>query len=473
MSQSPYPRENDDEVLSERPRTRGGITTRTWHRIVAVLAFATAASISQSYQCLRSYRISLVNIEFEEPKQGGNMETTGLPTSKVTDDSETAVFGSIVNSSKATRVSSSVKLQANATDNDNQEEPLLTTTGQSVLSEPHTPLPPIEAFVQNDTIVGNVSTLLQFAIIGYAKCGTSAVSAWLGQHDEVDMIPGESFALYRRMPHKLAWWLHSRKQGNIMSGNYTGRSLPKQGYKQPKDIYALYVLQYFSQYWPDAKLIVTLRHPIRWFESYYNFREWDLSSEAKSSILPLVSIGRRLRIGKYMLISDLSLETGLGQFHVFLSVLGKTLQNEDEKEWPLLQAFLKKREVALFPFERLPNKVFLLDTAQMSDSNMTQIHQLRQDLGNFLDLTTPLSDIPHLRPETRWQTKEELALRNQNRVNICDAEYEEYRAELLRIGQAASVWIQNPLLVQDDVMVSSHEYFCEILDSWKEDPCAI
>jgi hypothetical protein len=31
-------------------------------------------------------------------------------------------------------------------------------------------------------------------------------------------------------------------------------------------------LQYFDDYFPKTALIVGLQHPVRWFESYYNFR---------------------------------------------------------------------------------------------------------------------------------------------------------------------------------------------------------
>jgi hypothetical protein len=43
------------------------------------------------------------------------------------------------------------------------------------------------------------------------------------------------------------------------------------GYKAPSDIRRPATLEAINRYWPKTKLVVGLRHPLKWFASFYNF----------------------------------------------------------------------------------------------------------------------------------------------------------------------------------------------------------
>jgi hypothetical protein len=47
--------------------------------------------------------------------------------------------------------------------------------------------PPLDQLVQGDAITGNVSWLLDFAILGHAKCATTFLSSWFREHSSVQV----------------------------------------------------------------------------------------------------------------------------------------------------------------------------------------------------------------------------------------------------------------------------------------------
>jgi hypothetical protein len=110
----------------------------------------------------------------------------------------------------------------------------------------------------NNNNIYNVSWLLDFAIIGFGKSGTSSVLYWLSQQDHVSAFTPEVWELMLHQPHKMVEYLY--------------RDLPRErhlrrGYKGPSDVTQAHVIDYFRNYFPQTKLIVGLRHPIRFFES--------------------------------------------------------------------------------------------------------------------------------------------------------------------------------------------------------------
>jgi hypothetical protein len=59
------------------------------------------------------------------------------------------------------------------------------------------------------------------------------------------------------------------------------------------------------------------------------------------------------------------------------------------------------------------------------------------------------------------------------KINICDSNYTELRNILLDMARPASVWIRKYFIESEDVVVSSKEYFKEIIETWMHDPCDI
>jgi len=356
----------------------------------------------------------------------------------------------------------------------------------SSTARPQQALQPLESYLVNNTIVGNVSSLLHFAIIGFAKCSTTSLASWLSQHPELELVPEagamhESFALLYGQPHRLTYWLwqalerhhhhggKNRSSYSSSSWNWnsppssaTASVPPKFGYKQPKDIYTPQVLGYFQAHWSQTRLILTIRHPIHWFQSYWNFRY------PGGNAIPTKALGRKKPMGQ---MRYHSIYTGLGEYHVFLAALGKTPLT-DEAELSLLRPFWRPGDEATSHRYKLSNPIFLLESSQLHDTNATRTDALQRDMTNFLGLSTPLTQVPHIQPESLFLTDEERAKRV--KVDLCDAQYDHVRAKLLEIGTAASQWLRNYFLTSEvggGVTVSSPEYVNQLLMQWTIDPC--
>lgn len=112
--------------------------------------------------------------------------------------------------------------------------------------------PPLETLIQGENIVGDVQFLLDFAIVGFGKAGTSTMMDWLAAHPSVAMFSREVYDLVQQRPAKL---VRSLYEDLPVGRNY------RRGYKNPLEISQKHVLAYYRNYWPTTKMIVGLRHP--------------------------------------------------------------------------------------------------------------------------------------------------------------------------------------------------------------------
>jgi len=217
------------------------------------------------------------------------------------------------------------------------------------------------------------------------------------------------------------------------------------GYKNPTDITSQKAIKLILQYWPKTKLIVGLRHPILWFQTYYNFR---VRAGIKMPPADSEHLMRHCSHKFYGVCAEESL------FHQHLSFLGKTNMTEDEVS--LLGPFIRPR-----PVGRLPNKVFLYELNQLHDYNHTRAFRYRRDLSDFLGLNKTLKEID----------LSNVTLSKDNVLDICLERYKRLRSILLKNAQSSSLWIRYYFLSHPDVFVSSPDHFQELLQQWMVDPC--
>jgi hypothetical protein len=145
-------------------------------------------------------------------------------------------------------------------------------------------IPSLDSIIdENMTLIGDPQPLLDFAIIGFGKCGTSTlmyelflsltattaivrkvalrvrflpiivalcIRYWLADHPELQVIRHEVYDLVRSQPGRLVKRLHQLTQ-----------NLPR-GYKCPTDVNQEHVLDYYRRYFPKTKLFVGIRHPV-------------------------------------------------------------------------------------------------------------------------------------------------------------------------------------------------------------------
>lgn len=344
------------------------------------------------------------------------------------------------------------------------------TPMQVIASNPNRPLLRSLLNFTTNEIIGNVDFLLDFAIIGFPKCGTTAFQDWLSSHhDQIAMLSGEPFPLMHRKPHLLVWRLYTQLP-----------AVPEtlvRGYKNPLDIRSPTSVESLSNYFPRTLLIVGIRHPVHWFESLYNFKVQNLPPHVDPSIWG----DPNELIDKCEDWTDTHcVGTAKAWYHVHLASLGKVdFPQEWKKEYPRYLQNITK----------VPNHIFLYESNQLqfqkeeekednndnNDKPTLFLHeeQFRQDLQNMLHLKHPLSlsmsrkkpDIEHLPP--RQQRR-----KNRLKIDICNAQYIPLRNALMHIARQASHWIVNNFIQSPDVHVSSREYFIELMSQWQEDPCS-
>ena len=107
-----------------------------------------------------------------------------------------------------------------------------------------------------------------FGIIGFPKTGTSFLLHALGKHPEISMPTSETCKLSK---------FDKLKKENIFliaaQQSEDERTPPtRYGFKCPTMIRRMALLEQFVPISNETRLVVGVRHPVLWFQSFYNFR---------------------------------------------------------------------------------------------------------------------------------------------------------------------------------------------------------
>jgi hypothetical protein len=332
-------------------------------------------------------------------------------------------------------------------------------------------------------LVGNVQFLLDYAIVGFSKCGTTTLLKWIRRDPNVLTFKREIHELVNDDPGGLVERLYQNILDNPNITTSRTDNLPKaflQGFKNPEILQVPKALQHMHAYWPETKLIISVRNPLKWFRSFYNFRltMGHLNLVGRD---PHALIGHCDNGGKILC-------THMGAFHVKLFRLGKTDMSSDELELlnpyiagsdqDILEHVIHRQTVqpqqstttgSIIP--KMKNKVFFLDLRQLSDSNHTRSKMFRQDLQQFLGLRHDLTPVFRARPFKQLELTLDEESKRHKIQSICDLKHLPLQQELFPMAQKASLWIRNYFLKSEDVVVSSPDYVEELLETWMHNPC--
>ncbi|CAB9503647.1 expressed unknown protein [Seminavis robusta] len=313
--------------------------------------------------------------------------------------------------------------------------------------------PPLAQVVNGDReLIADPQFLLDFAIIGIEKCGTSTLMKWLGGHSEVQCFQQEEPSLFMNQPGVLAKRLYKVFPGEQF----------KRGYKNPIDLFQPCVLRNFQEVFPETKLILTIRHPVRYFESLHNFRIQNLPDPNDEFTPPLERIGICNQYSQ-------GLCTDHAHFALWIYRLGKTVD--------MPKTEIQRKIIDTHPWEAnhytypSTNKVFLVEMSQLQDNDPERTEALKQDLATFLELKHTFDqEAPHFVPGMKWST-ESQAIRDSRKIDICEDQYRPLRAELMKGARETSLWITTFFLASKDVFISSPEFFDQAMKAWMNDPC--
>jgi hypothetical protein len=408
------------------------------------------------------------------------------------------------------------------------------TTEISVLTPPllnkndtaqERPRPPLDTLIHpvHGNLTGaNVSWLLDFAIVGFGKCGTSTVRnglfcfslqlnnyglfhvpspsisprsilscvkniqmmEWLANHPEVACFRKEqctstrtiqlngsnpSFShspFFSSLPD-YADHLSGKKEANMVQKLY--QKLPegpyKRGYKAPTDVTQMHVLQSLEDHFPKARLLIGIRHPILWFQSLYNFRTQNFMDLETQLPHPDKLIGKCVK-------GSQNTCTIKGDFAYHLYKLGKTVANVTTQPTALerqIHARWHPHTAISKPIAR-PNPVFLFEMSQLASKEEAKRKRLRGSVRNFLGLEEEMPPMPHKIPSKKFDNATQR-IKNERKIRICDDEYLAVRQHLMELSKQTYHWFYESFLQSPGVAVSDRQDFLEAMEFWLHDPC--
>ena len=285
---------------------------------------------------------------------------------------------------------------------------------------------------------------LDFAIPGFPKCGTSTLMYYLHHHPEIHMFPRERCEMTSNDPSPL---LH-----DLAHINKNGSKWPLTGIKCPRELESGAIPKHYSKHYGTAdppKLLVGIRHPVLWFESFYNHRVRNGNAMHPDPNAFIGKCRRRMH----------GVCTNRAAFHAYLASLMGQKDGISNGFMPHFYEHVSTGE----PYR---GSVFLYEIKQLNDRNISRATLFRNDLQNFLGLRQELPSMIWFRPGRQDEDIGAVV----PEMDICATANNRLRGALMEHATNASKWIRMYLLGRG-VTVSSRNYFENLVDGWLVDTC--
>jgi hypothetical protein len=288
-------------------------------------------------------------------------------------------------------------------------------------------------FHDNETNKDEIA--LDFYVAGFPKCGTTTLLRTFAQHEETVVPPMEECSLDVVFQDDYAY---TRLQQNLKEA--TNRTDPnlKRGIKCPFGLTTAKGIERLEDWFPSTKLIFGVRHPVFFFQSFYNYRILEVNQGKQQGPIP----SPESLIGS---VDWIRVSTDNARFERVLSKLGKTAASKEPST---------------------PFKVFLYTLEQMEDDDEERGAQLRKTLGDFLDLKKPIEPLEASNINTYVGNKG-----FPETIDICDTKHDALRNVLVENGKKTQEWILNEFIKSPDVTVANEGHFAKIISDWGSDPC--
>lgn len=218
----------------------------------------------------------------------------------------------------------------------------------------------------------------------------------------------------------------------------------------------------YSTHLPRMKMIMGIRHPVSWFESFYNMQASNGNAYkiAKKDPYNLSNVCTAQRCMNYCTPRQLFC-VGRTRFHLTLASLGKTNLTETERQ--LLAPNDEDGGKSLVNL-KVRNPIFLYD-----------LNELREDylwdgMANYLGMN---GGIEH----DQYVSSHGYNENSTDRIDICDEKFDKLRGMIMPYAYDLSVWLQDyfiPLAKDEnrpDVSLAQPHLFNELIEKYKTDPC--
>jgi hypothetical protein len=322
---------------------------------------------------------------------------------------------------------------------------------------------------------------------------------WLNKHDEIAVVHKEIMSLQKQHPARILKFVML----HLPEGRY------RRGYKSPNDVEDGRARNKLRVHYPETRLLVGLRHPVLWFESFYNHRV----QNGRSMPNLVEEIKNR---------SDSSVQLFCGSnwqgacfprshFHTSLARWGKTpllSPDDDNKDYESYYGagYMRNDEWKLFSNKHRkelrqginqtaisPNPIFLYDVGQLRMPGGDNGHETKGQQKHYEDFVLSLQDFLGVpmnvtaMPTMMWESPgnrdginaTEQARRESLKIDLCDDKHEIPRKWLIDVGANMAKWIADYFVKSphgvfvgggiDETDGSSR--FLEILESYGKDPC--
>ena len=367
--------------------------------------------------------------------------------------------------------------------------------------------------------------LINFVIAGFPKCGTTYLQNKIFYESEKVFIPHHETTFlandkYEEFKNEFA---------NVTQLQKNSRNPLVVGYKAPFELGKQRSLRNLQAFFPDIRMIITMRHPVLEFQSLYNMNLRKLPEipplyehvgNCREQCLFSSSEGTETTVARkkasQKCLKDVAFCTGGASFHQFLSRLGLTPMNTTEEldlldyhhmsihpfpEWkkqsdgnsdqrirnsdqqsylrsPSQNTELNHREGASKSEKGNKGRLFLIENGQMDNfANQSIADDLNSDLEKFLGLEP--GDLPRAPPGDGDKRRKIPYYwppgREEHKLRICLERHRPLREVLMQTSRKASKWILEYLLHPsnlDVVVASNMDTFKRMIEGWNTDPCS-
>jgi len=279
---------------------------------------------------------------------------------------------------------------------------------------------------------------IDFFVAGFPKCGTTSLHEILMSHEEVTMPQSEQCVIDKsRYSVKEAFDFVVSEIDKIDASSLEQKQV--RGGKCPMFIWNSKRIENVASSFGLERIVVGVRHPILFFQSFYNYRVLEFH-EGK------LHKNRELQ-------SPPSAESLIGQ----------------QNQWEDVSTFSAQFEKALKGI--IPSgdssplslvKVFIYSAEQLKGGAS---ELFRNSLKDFLGLQRPVKAIIHSNKNDALERKMPYVM------DICDERYIGLRDLLTKNAIATSRYLLDEFINERNVEVGDIEQFRAIVETWSNDPC--
>lgn len=290
-------------------------------------------------------------------------------------------------------------------------------------------------------------TILDFVIAGFAKCGTTTMEGNLGAlapmplKDVCTPLANTISYAYRNWPKA-----YPDKDGRNDTKLYRGTKCPV----------FVHNLSSWSRNLPRTLIIVGIRHPVLWFQSFWNMQAQNFPHNYKNSTpydrTKICSKCQNKGCPRKQLFC-----VARSRFHLVLANLGKTPLDSAER------ALLAPNDGDggdNIKSQDIRNTIFLYEQTELDQEDVWQT------LARLLQY--PHATIPHDQRHSSHGKKRDYET---NTIDICNPKFDAFRGIMMPYAYEMSIWFCDYFLKSPDVVVANRTRFCSIVKDYVNDPC--